>query len=313
MRGRWRDVVVLAATVAAVAGCSTAAPPSPARLPLPYASPSAFHEAVLALYDFHPPQLSPEEREQKTRALDAFWQRCELDPDTCLPRLRAELRAPATPPFFFYDGAKLLLKMSRRADDRRLALQAIARSDVRDLAAADYLATVHALAVEGFDTTEAAFHILSVPDFTAVVPPRGLQIGPDYSLVFMLMPTDERFFLPRAIARLDLEADELALRSLLLLVWYAGTEEGDAAIARVAEAGPTPRVREYAASMKNRTSMLRTDPRVGDFIRMNFPRLESPSPSEIRELRRVALNRISDEALLQFDALTIVLRRTAST
>jgi hypothetical protein len=311
MSDRWHGLVLLAAMVAA--GCSTAAPPSPARLPLPYASPSAFHEAVVALYDFHPPDLSPEERQQKSRALDAFWQRCELDPDVCLPLLRSELRADTNPSFFFYDGGKLLLKMSQRTDDRRLALRAIARSDLRDVSAGDYLVTVHALAVEGFDTADAAFNILRVREFTAVVPPRGLQVGPDYALVFMLMPTDERFYLSRAIARLDAEQDEVALRSLLVLVWYAGTPEGDAAIARLAETGPTARVRDFAAGMKDRTSMLRTDPRVGDFIRMNFPRLESPSPSEIRELRRVALNRISDEALLQFDALTIVLRRTAST
>jgi hypothetical protein len=310
MRRAARLVVVAAAI--ALTACSTAAPPSPARLPLPYAAPAAFHEAVLALYDFHPADLSPDERQHKSRALDVFWERCELDPDACLPRLRAELRAHANPGFFFYDGAKLLVKMSQRADDRRLALRAIARSDVRDLSASDYLATVHALAVEGFDTTDAAFHILGVPNFTAVVPPRGLEIGPDYALVFMLMPTDEQFYLSRAIARLELENDEEALQSLLVLVWYAGTEDGDAAIARVAERGPTARIRDYAASMKDRTSMLRTDPRVGDFIRMNFPRLESPSPAQIRELRRVALSRITDEALLQFDTLTIILRRNAT-
>ncbi len=305
-----RVAVVLAAL--ALAACSTAAPPSPARLPLPYAAPAAFHDAVLALYDFHPRDLTAAERAEKSRALDAFWQRCELDPDACLPRLRAELRASENPAFFFYDGAKLLVKMSRRADDRRLALRAIARSDVRDLSGSDYVATVHALAVEGFDTTDAAFHILGVPEFTAVVPPRGLEIGPDYALIFMLMPTDEQFYVPRAIARLEREDDEAALQSLLVLVWYAGTEDGDAAIARVAERGPTARIRDYAAGMKDRTSMLRNDPRVGDFIRMNFPRLESPSPAQIRELRRVALNRITDEALLQFDTLTIILRRNAT-
>lgn len=310
MIGHLRQLVV-GVTLAALAGCATA-PPSPARLPLPYATPAAFHEAVLALYDFHPPELTPEQREQKSRALDTFWERCELDPAACLPRLRAELRASTNPPFFFYDGSKLLVKMSPRPDDKRLALRGIARSDVRDLAPADYLATVHALAVEGFDTTDAAFHILGVPDFVVAVPPRGLQIGQDYALLFMLAPTEERFYLSRAIARLDLERDESALTSLLLLVWYAGTEEGDTAIARVAEAGPTAKIRAYAAGMKDRTSMLRTDPRVGDFIRMNFPRLESPSLAQIREMRRVAINRISDEALLQFDALTIILRRSGT-
>jgi hypothetical protein len=295
--------------LAALAGCASV-PPSSARIPLPYATPTAFHEAVLALYDFHPPELSAEAREQKSRALDEFWQRCELDPGACLPRLRAELRAPTNPAFFFYDGGKLLVKLSPRPDDKRLALRAIARSDVRDLAPGDYLATVHALAVEGFDTTDAAFHILGAPEFAALVPPRGVEIGQDYALLFMLMPTDERFYLARAITRLEIERDETALASLLLLVWYAGTDEGDAAIERVAETGLTSRIRAYAAGMKDRTSTLRTDPRVGDLIRMNFPRLEAPSPAHIREMRRVVLNRISDEALLKFDALTIVLRRT---
>lgn len=310
MTGQLRPLLVGIA-LAALAGCATE-PPSPARIALPYATPAAFHEALLALYDFHPPELEDEARAQKSRALDEFWQRCELDPGACLPRLRAELRASRNPPFFFYDGAKLLMKVSPRPDDKRLALRALPRADLRDLAPMDYLATVHALAVEGFDTTDAAFHVLGTPDFAVEVPPRGVQIGQDYALLFMLVPTDERFYLPRAIARLDIERDETALGSLLLLVWYAGTDEGDAAIERVAETGPTARIRAYAAGMKDRTSTLRTDPRVGDLIRMNFPRLEAPTPAHIREMRRVALNRISDDALLKFDALTIVLRRAGT-
>jgi hypothetical protein len=299
----------LAILAVAAAGC-TSAPPSPARVPLPYAAPAAFHDVVASVYDFRPSALGAEARTERARALELFWDHCSFDPDTCLPRLRAELRAPSNPSLFFFDGSKLLLKLSPRADDRRLALRAIPRADLRDVDGADYLFTVHRLAVEGFDTTEAAFHILGDPDFAAVVPQQGLRVRQDYALMFMLLPTDERYYVPRAIARLDAERDETALASLLLVLWYTATGDADAAIARVAESARSSRVRAYAESMKDRTATLRTDPRVGDFVRMNFPRLETPSATQVREMRRAVMNRITDQALLELDALTVLLRRS---
>jgi hypothetical protein len=303
-----RGRVVLAFLTLAAAACSTTRP-SPAHLPLPYTTPAEFHEAIVALYDFRPLFLTDEERAEKARALDAFWNRCGLDPETCLPRLRTELRVPSNPPLFLFDGSRLLLKLSPRAPDRHLALRTIAGCDLRDLPSADYLATVHRLAVEGFDTTDAAFHILDEPSFVVELPQYGLRLGQDYALILMLVPTDERFYVSRALVRLDTERDETALASLLLLVWYTGTEAGDAAIARVAERGRSSRVRAYAESMEDRTRTLRTDPRVADFVRLNSPRSEPPSLAQLRELRRAALGQISDEALRDFDALTVLLRR----
>ena len=303
---RGRSLLVL--LVLGVAACSTGRP-SPAHLPFPYATPAEFHQTIVALYDFRPLFLTGDERAEKARELAAFRDRCSLDPDACLPFLRAELRKTGNPPLFLFDGSQLLLRLSSRPADRRLALRAIAASDLRDLPPVDYVVTVHRLAVEGFDTTEAAFHVLDEPTFAAEIAVENLQLGQDYALILMLLPTDERFYVQPALARLEAERDETALASLLQLLWYTATEAGDAAITRAAESGRSSRVRAYAERMKERTQQLRTDPRVAEFVRLNFPRPEPPSPSEIRELRRVALSRIGENALRDFDALTVLLRR----
>src|SRR5438045_5511669 len=112
--------------------------------------------------------------------------------ETCtLLACATSLLISAILPFFLFDGSKLLLNLSKDPADRKIVLAAISRCDLRDLQLLDYFYLVHDMAAKGEDTTAAAFHILEEPKFQIFIPQHSLTLAQNYSLVYMLIPTDQ--------------------------------------------------------------------------------------------------------------------------
>ncbi len=251
-----------------------------------------FHSKVVELYSFEPHKLERAEMQAKSGQLDQFWATVKADPPNTLPLLRRELETPSNSAFFFYDGSKLLLALSKDRSDRALALRSIAKADLRGIQPTDYVRTVHWLAGEGFDAREAAFHILAFPDIRVFIPQHSLTLGQDYSLICMLFAMDEALFVPELTTRLADEANVQTQKSLLLALWYAVTPAGDAAINAFANSKTHhPEAATYAKTLMDRRTGLGSS---------------SPSSDQsLREERRKVMHRpISDEALIEFDQLT---------
>jgi hypothetical protein len=268
--------------------CSAHGQPAPAGA-------AAFHAKVAALYSFEPHTLTQQQIDAKSNALDQFWTEVKADPKRYRPLLRRELRDGSNPAYFSYDGAKLLLAISQDPKDRALALQSIPRVDLRGIQPTDYLRTVHSFAINGFDTTKAALRILDYPDFKAFIPQHALTLGQDYSLIYMLFPMPETKFVPALIERLGTEANVVSQKSILLALWYAVTPEAKAAAARFMSDASKPReARDYARELAEKKVHAQGAP-------------AAATAEKLKEERRKALRRISDEALLEFDSLTVML------
>lgn len=169
----------------------------------------------------------------------------------------------------------------------------MARCDLRDVQTTDYFQQVHRLATVGEDTTDAALHILVEPQFTVFIPQHVLTLGQDYALIYMLLPTDPAFWLPRVLARLPMEKEPTAQKSLLLLAWYAQTNEADAIIAAFAGDTSKPNEsREYAQKLSSRSDLLTAAP------------ASFESEAALRAARRETMKRVSDEALIELDRQT---------
>lgn len=251
-------------------------------------------DQIRATYAFAPHELTSEQIAEKSKILDALWSQAEARKDLYLPVLRSELVQRNAPPFFLYDGSMLLLSLSDTPADRRVALGAMARCDLRDIQTTDYFQQVHRLASLGEDTTDAALHVLAEPQFQVFVPQHALTLGQDYALVYMLLPTDPIPWLPRVLARLLTESDLTAQKSLLLSAWYAQTKEADAAIAAFAGDATKPNEsRKYAQELSSRTaSLLASAPAI------------FKSEDALRAARRETMKRVSDEALIELDRQT---------
>jgi hypothetical protein len=263
------------------------------------AQPTSIHTEIQQVYNFQPHLLNQQQMAQKSRALDRFWVQAEEQPALYAAALRRELGDFSNPSFFLYDGSMLLLSLSDTPADRKTALAAISRCDLRDLKATDYFSQVHSLAALNEDTTAAAFHVLEQPDFKVVFGEHVLTLDQDYALVYLLLPTDQNYWMEPAIARLGMERDQAAQKSLLLLLWYAQTDIADQAVRDFAADSVRPAaLRSYAQGLIGRKGNLGP-----------AERAEAAGTSEeaLRQKRRERLQGVSDEALRDLDLYTRML------
>jgi hypothetical protein len=273
---------------------------------------SEFHDIISKLYNFQPRTLSNEEINQKSAELDVVWKKVKSKPDIYSPLLRNELRQAKEGSFFLYDGSMLLMQVSESLEDKRLALESIARCDLIDIKKTDYLYNIHGFAVQGFNTTKAAFKILENKNFLASTPEKDLILPQNYSLIYMLIPTQEKYYLKKVISRLKSEKSKTAQMSLLLLLYYTATDAGDAAILEFKNNPDKPSLtRKYAQTLieageraqKDTSPIKELLPEISAFASENM------STEELKNLRRKRMVQISKEALKECDQLTYLMRR----
>lgn len=265
-----------------------------------HADEAAARQRIRLTYTFSPHALTDQQIDEKSKVLDALWAEAKAERSTFLPVLRSELARPEAQAFFLFDGSMLLLSLSDSALDRRIAIAAIGRCDLRDVQPSEYLRQVHRLAAQGEDTTEAALHILADPEFKAFIPQHALTLGQNYSLIYMLLPIDDVKWLPLAIARLSKEPEPKSQKSLLLLLWYAQTPEADAAITEfAADRSKMAANRLYAQQLLARTAPASRTPAIG----------APQSEASLRAARRETMRRLSDEALIELDQYTLQIVR----
>jgi len=260
---------------------------------------ASIHQQIQQTYNFQPHLLSNQQITEKSAALDQLWTRAKADPSLYIPALRQELGDFKNPIFFLYDGSTLLLSLSDTPADRKIALAAMARCDLRDVQAKDYFLQVHRMASLSEDTTAAAFHILEQPKFTVFIPQHVLTLGQNYALIYLLLPTDMEYWLRPAINRLKTENDQTAQKSLLLLLWYAQTDAADQAMAAFAGDTSKPSVsRTYANELVHRKDKIGVKDRAEALV---------ASEPSLRQKRRERLKAVSDEALIDLDDYTLTL------
>lgn len=260
---------------------------------------SPIHEQILGTYNFQPHTLSQQEITAKSAVLDQFWSTAKAQSSRYIPGLRQELADFGNPPFFLYDGSTLLLSLSDTPEDRKIALAAMARCDLRDVQQKDYFLQVHRMATLNEDTTAAAFHILEQPKFKVFIPQHVLTLGQNYVLIYMLLPTDQDDWLRPAIDRLKTEPDPTAQQSVLLLLWYAQTEAADQAISAFGgNAGKPAASRTYAQALTGRKEKIPAQQRT---------QAANSNETELRQKRRERMKAVSDEALIDLDDYTLML------
>jgi hypothetical protein len=260
---------------------------------------TSFHDLVVATYNFLPRNLDEKAIDAKSKELDVFWEKVKARGPQGLEELRAELRRSDAPVFFNYDGAKLLLSLSNSREDRLIALAAINRVELPDIQPNGYFDTVHSFAVEGLDTSDAALKILGEEKFQVFIPQHFLTLGQNFCLLYLLLPTDESFYLEKVERRLFEEKNVTAQKSLLMLLGYSVTKKGDEAIRRFA-ANPTKpeESRSYARNIMDAAQSTAQSP---------FG-LSLKSYASLKSERKKLLARVSDEALLELEDLQIKLR-----
>lgn len=251
-----------------------------------------FHTKIANLYSFEPHALSSEQIESKSAQLDIFWKEVKSSPEKYLPLLRNELSGENNSAYFSYDGSKLLLSISKEKQDQALALKSIPKANLKSIQHTDYLRTVHWFAVNGFNTTNAALRILDYPDFKAFIVQHALTLGQDYSLIYMLFPMPDSKFVAALSNRLSDEENMQSQKSILLALWYAMNPEARETITEFAkDKSNSQEVRDYANELMERRASITSS-------------LTLSSVEKLKKERQEIMNRLSDEALYEFDSIT---------
>lgn len=245
------------------------------------------HNRVVGLYSFSPRTLSKEQQTAKSQEMDKFWDEVKKNPDLGLPLLRHELKDRTNPAFFFEDGSMLLLSLSQSMEDETLVLEAISNADLRDVDPGAYFHTVHDLSMKGLDTTRAALHILDDPGFEVSVPMHAMTLPQGMALVYLLIPVQQERWMSSVLVRLQGEKDENAQKSLMMLLFYSQSAEGDKAI-------------EAAAADRMRSEAVRKD--AEEWLKDEQKALKAKydvkgDERQIREQRKKRMVAVSDEAI----------------
>ena len=251
-----------------------------------------FHARVMQLYAFSPGKLNQQQTQQKAQEIEKFWKEVQGAAAQTLPALRAELLDASTPPYFAFDGGKLLMTLSKRPSDQAMALQAIQRVDLRDIEGTEYLLAVHWFARNGLDATQAALRVLDYPGFKAANIERGFSLEQNYSLIFMLFPMKESTFTGALAARLRSEKNPESQKSILLALWYTMSPEGRAALQGfAADRGKAREVRDYASKL------------LAEKVPEKLKPVDAPV-EQLREERRKGMAKVNNLALHTFDTLS---------
>ena len=256
---------------------------------------SAMHDRITAIYNFSPSKVTREIRESKSAEMDSFWDEVKGHRDAELPLLRKELEDPDNPRFFFADGCALLLSLSQSPADQNLAILALSRVDLADFQSRQYLEEVHALAMKGANVTPAALHILDDPKFEVFLAEHGAyRLDQTACLLVALLPLSTSVWLPAVMERIQVEHDETAMKSLLLLLFYAQTDEADREIKAIATGdGSPPAIRDFASSILKHERELGTG-------KQPSRQLET----KLRRDRQERMAAVSDEAIDDMNQLT---------
>jgi hypothetical protein len=264
---------------------------------------AGMHARVVALYSFSPSKVTDEVRESKSKEMDAFWDEVKAHKDEDLPLLRRELENPENPKFFFADGSGLLLSLSQTPEDQKIAVRCLAKIDLSDFQSRQFLYEVHGLAVKGVDVTPAALHLLDDPKFVVFLPEHGAyKLDQAACLYYSLLPLPNDVWLPSVIGRLKTERDETAIKSMLLLLFYAQTDDADRMLRSVSkDPGASKTVRDFAEMILKHERDLGVGKNPSRALEIKF-----------REQRRLRMAAVSDEAVDDMEDLTTKIAQSRS-
>lgn len=243
---------------------------------------------INSIYDFSPSKLSKHEQELKVPQLDKFWDKIKADTGLNLPKLRTELKASDHVPYFYFDGAELLLSLSSsNMSDKQLAAISIAKCDLADIDHGEYVRRLNQLANDGVNVTEAAVKILADPKFSFFIPQHVLTFDQGNCLAYMLVPQDPALYIDTLISIFK-KVDLVAQRSIITTLWFAYTCKGDAMInVAITDAALKNEVRSFAKQALRPPKLSKDEQAY----------VKALTKKELEKTREEALKRFSDEAL----------------
>ncbi len=258
-----------------------------------------FSKQIDEIYSFKPSKLTKKEQETKLPALDKLWSDVKKDTANLLPLLRKELLANGHNPFFYYDGAGLLLSLTSSKSDKEIAVEAMSKSDIDDIDRKIYVKTLNSLANEGIVVTKAAIKILADENYSFFIPQHVLTFNQGYCLTYMLVPQKDKSYVDTLVSIFN-SLKPTSQKSVITTLWFEYSCKGDSLLKAIqTDKTYDKEVRDYAKKILGYTKLSKDQQ---EFIKVI-------GKTEIEQLRTSSLQRFSDEAIEELDMTTRLMRK----
>jgi hypothetical protein len=156
-----------------------------------------FDKSVKATYDFRPARLADSERDNKSAAMDRFWEAVKANQDALLPCLKQSLEDPNADPWFRFDGSNLLVSLDPSASSKELQIKNYAATNLDDVDLRVWVGTLARLGAEGFDVSAPGERWLAYPKATYYLPEHGVvQVDKLLGAIFIFGSMDETLATP---------------------------------------------------------------------------------------------------------------------
>ncbi len=261
-------------------------------VPSIFAGEAEIRSLIASTYNFLPRDLNHQQYEAKTKELDQVWDQVRAAGDTGLTELRQALQADGGNRYFYFDGASLLLTISKRPEDLDLAIRAIGKADFAQLDWRGYFDVVREIGYYGGDVTLIALRVLEEPKFKIFVPQHALTIDPDFAIIYMIKDVPAAVSAPQLIRAFEREKDPTRQKYILTALWYTLDGPALAYINKLKPDAFAPAVKERLVELQRRNTLV------------GHGGLFTPSFETLNRKRRATLDRLSDEALDEYEDLT---------
>ena len=159
-----------------------------------------FQQDLRATYGFRPSKLSQPERAEKSRGMDAVWERVKTHPEL-VPCLALAVDSDTQDSWFVFDASQLLDSLTPSPESKRRLLRALVQVPLEDVDLRTWVQLSARLGIEGIDTSELGRRWLAYPKAMYWLPEHGAyEVTRDNGALFIFGSLDEQFATPTLIA-----------------------------------------------------------------------------------------------------------------
>lgn len=227
----------------------------------------------------------------------AVWETAKARSDEFTVALRKLLPGEGMIPYFYYDGALLLVSLDPTNSNYDLAASCLVKGDPRDVRGEPHLRALIQFGQRGLDVTDAALEILD-HDYEVFLVNHVINLGQDYCFIYAVsqLPVDR--VLEAVTKRLERPMSDTAKATVALWAYYAATPKANELLVKLAAGLPKGEAHDLL-----RKKAARVKPGV------TLTPANQKSLDELRQSRQEMWQGLSDEALGAADTITDEMRK----
>ena len=181
-------------------------------------------EKLKRTYHTEPHTLPKGEKYDKYDAdIRTVWDNSKQSPKEYIEALKTLLKQDGMLPYFYYDGATMLLSLEVSDEHLKLAAESMARCDVRSVERDHYLKSMVAIGATGLDVSAAVLRILDEDGFQAFITSHFLLLGEDWSFMVAASQVPPSTMLKAIRKRMESGLSDTARATLADWAWNATT------------------------------------------------------------------------------------------